>query len=1058
MSSKRSNTTNKRKSRKPRRRRITCVFGILWSVEEESSRQHDRSHGAARALVAALKSTPQPTTDPVTAVAARPAQLRLTQSPCPLSFEELDETFIFDGEIPEPSTIGRPRRRTAFRAASNGRATTASRGSPVSENGEDRRAPVLPTAGEPEGDPTRKGKEASSNRGGKREGTGVNHRRPGRGGRQPRVTAHNETTATAELLSEIGPPQEEPPVKGTKLWWWRHEGGRGISFARLSGQEIHEGETVMSQVHANRRMFRELGLEPLYTVVTLNNTAARPYAERPDFHFLEERLAAGEIDWIAARDLDRLLRNDLAQAILFDLLRRTKTGLYLARFGRKMDWSRDKLLLQTLGNIGEHERDMTRERTAGSIISRYVAEGRGRPGSARFGFYRDPMTKELVVDPEQWPLVKLLHYRYDELGGTRGGLRRVRDELKEAGCEFTISYLSTMLKDPIYVTGEFVTRLGDRLVTCKPVPLTDPIPADVFERNQEHLAQNRGPHQITPPGYFCLNAIPVIHAACADETVDYQNAERVNTTQPRLRGRIYRDRPNSPPTYTHAPRPPEGCKGYSIDADALERAVLEQLLRLASSRELQQEWASAVPIKTVEDSPILTDEERAALQGQIRQLEAKKRSLEDELVQRILDDKPATNADHARLVGPVEEKIAQLKRRLEIAETMAKRKFRAETDPAVKALLEAGAINEEEEDDLLAALREILTLERPAIDDDDLLRRRAAVVQAALSAVIIHDLDDGIALELQGPLVPDDAELVRPIGPIESARELLEAHVAEKRNSEDSDRGTNGTAGAADDEQTVEQDQVCSTVCAKADSPTALDLLAARDVLPHDEVEDLYFSNDRPLTPESWEDRPLHPHRRGRNPQRMKRHQYARPAGASRPRGLTPRLTAGSAAGSRLSGRPAGVAPAWCSPPLSLQLTTRRALSAEKCLRPIIEVAKSLDDPGSLTITAYDDIAENSPDLPRSSVLVRRANHLGLARGWPELRDLAYADEPGLRDSHGGSPLPELARELDRPVSTLRNASEKGRLRTYHRFGRIYSTRAWVEDYFRTRKIGRPRR
>lgn len=1007
---------------------------MLWSLEspgeQELPNSIDVAQAAARAIVTALKGLPQPTATPPQASPARPGQLRLAQSTKPLSFEELNDAFVFDGKIPDPSTGDRPPRRTAFETA----------GSRQQRWDEKQRAegstPLTRTGGR--------------RRGGKRDGVGMNHRRPGRGGRQPRVSAHNETTATAELLAEIGPPIEEKPIRGSKLWWWRHEGGgRGISFARLSGQEIHEGETVIGQVHANRRLFKQLGLNPLYTVVTLNNPASRPYHERPDFLFFEERLAAGEIDWIAARDLDRLLRNELAQALLFDTLRRTKTGLYLARFGRKMDWSRDKLLLQTLGNMGEHERDMTRERTSSSIISRYIAEGRGRPGSARFGFYRDSVTKDLAVDPEQWPLVKLLHYRYCELGGVRGGLRRVREELIDAGCEFSLSYLATMLRDPIYVTGEYVTRLGDKLVTCKPVALEDPIPAGVFQRNQEHLAQNRGPHKVTPPGFFCLNSIPLVHAACAGETVEYESNEGIRTTQPKLRARIYTERPERRYTFTHSPRAPQACKGYSINADVLERTVISELLKLARSRELKAEWARAIPIETAETSPILTKEERKTLVAQIRQLEAKKASLEDELVQRVLDDKPVGNADHSRLVGPIEERIAQLERRLQIADSMPRRDFKTSTDPSVKALLEAGEIDEDEEDDLLVALEEVLTLERPGIDDDEALRRRTAVVQAALSAVVVHDIDDGIAIELQGPLVPEDAELVRPIGPLESAREVLVTYIEQKGSREESQEFPSSGTQA----QTVEHPWSCSTVCASeaGDDPAALTSTIASDILlPHEEVVEVYFSEDRPETPSSRAEWPLHPHKRRRAPRRPEHHSY-------RSLGLVPTVDTDEPSTAEPTNRSSlGFCPAWRSPRIHLRMRCRRGITPKECLESVRSAARSLDDPGELTARVYDETAVMS-GLPCSSALVRRAKQLGLARGWPELRELAYADQADLADPNDGAPLSELAALINRPKSTLLNAAQKGTLRTYRRFGRFHSTAADVDEYFSNRKIGRPR-
>lgn len=94
----------------------------------------------------------------------------------------------------------------------------------------------------------------------------------------------------------------------------------------------------------------------------------------------------------------------------------------------------------------------------------------------------------------------------------------------------------------------------------------------------------------------------------------------------------------------------------------------------------------------------------------------------------------------------IDSEVASLAKRVEFLTRLA-----AERSPARRP---QGA--------LLDAMSELFRPDAPRTDD--LLRRRAAFVAAVLSRVIVHDVDGGFAVELEGPLVPPDAP-VDPVNP-----------------------------------------------------------------------------------------------------------------------------------------------------------------------------------------------------------------------------------------------------------------------------------------------------
>ncbi len=158
--------------------------------------------------------------------------------------------------------------------------------------------------------------------------------RPGAGGRLPRSSPFTSTSATADLIHELGRPQLEVHGSTQLLLWPVNADGDGIIVGRLSGREVEGGETAMGQIHPLRALANRLGLRPRLIVMGINNSGPHPYAERPDLALIEEVIDLGWCRWVAWHGPDRIARDILPAETFYDLLRRRGVDLYLHGLGR----------------------------------------------------------------------------------------------------------------------------------------------------------------------------------------------------------------------------------------------------------------------------------------------------------------------------------------------------------------------------------------------------------------------------------------------------------------------------------------------------------------------------------------------------------------------------------------------------------------------------------------------------------------------------------------------------------------------------------------------------
>lgn len=569
--------------------------------------------------------------------------------------------------------------------------------------------------------------------------------RPGTGGRRKRIHVGFEIEATRELRERWGDP-EEIPFQGSLLLIWQMEpDGDGIVAARLSSYDVQKGETAMGQIHNGLALAAIHKLKPAHAIVALRTSGAADYDRRIDFMFIRDRVAAEGLQWVCYREPDRIARDQHSAYSFYKFLENTNTALYLCSLGREVDWDSqsDKLVIGTLGVIGEFERLAIKARTHRAIEARWLETGRGYPGFKPIGFRRD-LQGFLEQDLEQWPYILEAATMYSQLrpdGGT--SIRQLADFLTEKlGFPISRDRVRTMLKQPIYVTGTAHVNYQATVYPIREIKLINPVPVETFELNQALMHAVKGRQRTNPLGHFLLNRIDFRHDTCEHHTADAGPPAL-------LRG--------DGKSYKHDRHHPlRDCRRFALPHKEVDAAVAAELLRLCEDPELQRDYQQRALTET--DKPpvgVLSPPQQRSYQARITDLTRQR----EEIVRGWLDEsatgKPLNPRYLQESVEHVDAEIARLTRQLQLSDQLLAGQKPATTD----------------RERLLERAREILTPEPP--DDPELCQRRMIFVQQALSKVVARRTKTGFELQLFGPLIPADAAPLH-FDPLQHARPCLQ--------------------------------------------------------------------------------------------------------------------------------------------------------------------------------------------------------------------------------------------------------------------------------------------
>lgn len=177
--------------------------------------------------------------------------------------------------------------------------------------------------------------------------------------------------------------------------------------------------------------------------------------DRPDYQQMMSRVRDGEFSHVLVWKLDRISRNLLDFAAMYDELK--KLGVTFVSKNEQFDTSSamGEAMLKIILVFAELERKMTAERVTAVMISR-AGNGQWNGGRVPYGYDYDKETETFSVSETEGPIVLRIYDLYEE----NHSLIYVARTLNAAGVrhrsgkEWTPTTVSIILKNPFY-TGTY---------------------------------------------------------------------------------------------------------------------------------------------------------------------------------------------------------------------------------------------------------------------------------------------------------------------------------------------------------------------------------------------------------------------------------------------------------------------------------------------------------------------------------------------------------------------------------------------------------------------------
>jgi hypothetical protein len=595
--------------------------------------------------------------------------------------------------------------------------------------------------------------------------------------------------------------------------------GNAVGCIRLSGED---NETAVGQiapiVGLQNRFAEEIQLRYLLLAIQMSGKReVRPTRasaptdgtlERDDMLLLDRWTDEGWLRHTLWRDGDRIARDILPGETLLQRWEKNHVGLWLATYGRQMDYVKDRLQLRAMMMVSAEERDNVTRRLGMAKMNKGPLIGNGW-GPLPFGFYRDPATREPRQDLEQAKWVfKAFQYAAtgNYLNGEGLSTRKLAEQLAEEGCPFDHDRLGVILRAPIYATGEWTQQVRGIPVAQKPIQLELPVPITLFQTVQNLLSLRKGQSKNTPLGEFLLNYVETVHTQCENERRE-RNLQPGKVKQedvdpetyldkPRLRAHIKPSNPSARRLH-HVPYVPDCCRttggrgsrgAWTWENDWLEPPIVEAIRQLATHPAVLEEAARAARHEVAISTEALTDDRRAELEREILNLEAQQEEALEAQVARAADGRGMELVTYERIHGRLADRIHAIKTELAMdVQVTAKEK-----DPSGY-------------DGRIATFLDLMTVERP--DDPFHKAMRARLFQRLVSKIEIDDEGEGpITITIYGHLVPPGSPILAG-NPVLEGADLIDAYEDWK----------NGRIPKADQEWGRVQEQIQTALSVESD-------------------------------------------------------------------------------------------------------------------------------------------------------------------------------------------------------------------------------------------------
>ena len=174
--------------------------------------------------------------------------------------------------------------------------------------------------------------------------------------------------------------------------------------------------------------------------------------DRPDYQSMMSRLRMGEFSHLLVWKIDRISRNLLDFAEMYQELK--ELGVTFVSKNEQFDTSSaiGEAMLKIILVFAELERNMTSERVSAVMISR-AENGQWNGGRVPYGYRYDKATKELSVDPFQAQIVQRMYAAYEQ----NQSLVKVSSLLNNEGItansgkQWTPTTVCKILRNPFYL-------------------------------------------------------------------------------------------------------------------------------------------------------------------------------------------------------------------------------------------------------------------------------------------------------------------------------------------------------------------------------------------------------------------------------------------------------------------------------------------------------------------------------------------------------------------------------------------------------------------------------
>jgi hypothetical protein len=524
----------------------------------------------------------------------------------------------------------------------------------------------------------------------------------------------------------------------------------------MSGRDAQMGDTEATQLNSLLEEMVISGILPRVVIFTLDNSGYNDEEDRPDLILCHQLMTEDWCEVVGRRGMDRVGREYLPVDRHLHLLQKHGVDLYLLSFRRIVNWREDDITIRAQMMAAKQEGENFRYRSQDALVRRWLEIGRGWPGVIRYGTVRDTNKNgQFLVPAKDGKQMQIVHYLYERYAAAEGTVSRrqlEREVLQKFKAKLSHPTINRLLRDPIYVTGEWWVSFCGVLYRGKDIEWENPVPLERYQRVQELMALRGGARNPDSEGAFALNGL-LRHATC-------QHMRDKRDKLYRFRGSVSN---RGKPTYYHSPGPAtDHCRGFSLPAQVIEPAVMRALRQLATDGQLQEAWRRRAQQPERPPQAALNEQQLEDLRQQRQRLIAQRDSIEAREMERCLQTGEDVDLGQLRRVTQLmEDRVAEIEARLTQADQPAPTRTRVEPEQLDNAAL-------------VARINEVLTDEAP--EDSDARRDRAILVKSLLNAVVVERTDDGLTVELHGWLEGPDQQLAV----LEVGRQAL-AHAGENK-------------------------------------------------------------------------------------------------------------------------------------------------------------------------------------------------------------------------------------------------------------------------------------